>query len=412
MARDQKRVLIVGGGFGGMTAALFFKKHRFPELKITLVSDKVHFEYQPALYRVVAGRSPAGACIPLREIFGGKDIELVADTIINIDVAGRQAHGSSGGRYQFDYLLLAVGSETAYFDIPGLKEFSFGFKSIQEALRLKNHLHQSFKACALAPDDKDDDLCRAHLVVVGAGASGVEIAGELASYMQELAREHGVDPSLVTIDLIEAAPRILPMLTESVSRRVEARLRALGINIFTNRALLKEDVESIQLKGMDIKSDTIIWTAGIRPHTLYQKVKAFSFDKKGRVLVDDYLRARGLPNIFVAGDGASTEHSGMAQTALGEGRMAAENILRAIRSEQMEKYRPRKPYYSLPIGPYWAATIMGPITFYGKIGWLLRQAADLRFFLSILPFSRAWDVFRGSKTICEACKICMVNNNS
>lgn len=405
--KNQKKVLIVGAGFGGIAAALVFKKHKLPDFKVTLVSDKPHFEYQPGLYRVVTGRSPMGACIPVREILSGKEVEFTVDTIVDVDLDAKIAYGSSGSRYSFDYLLLAVGSETSYFDIPGLKEFSYGFKSIQEALRLKDHLHKSFKACALVQDDKDEDLCRAHFIIVGAGASGVEIAGELASYGKELAREHGIDPALITIDLIEAAARILPMLPGKVSQKIEKRLRTLGVNVFTNRALIKEEVGGIQLKGMTMKSETIIWTAGVKPNSLYQKIKGLSFDKKGKAVVDEYLQPKGLKNIFIFGDGASTEFSGMAQTAIREGKLAADNILRSARGARARSYVPRKPYHSLPVGSGWAATIAGPMTFYGRLGWFLRKAADLRFFFSILPWSKAWGVFGGAKTLCGACEICL-----
>jgi len=124
----EKRVVIVGGGFGGISAALELEKKRIPNLKIVLVSDRSHFEYTPALYRVVTGRSPLEVCIPLREIFEGKEVEVLEDTIIEADLDNKTLKGKSESNYSFDFLVLALGSETAYFNIPGLKELSFNFK--------------------------------------------------------------------------------------------------------------------------------------------------------------------------------------------------------------------------------------------------------------------------------------------
>ena len=404
---DTQRILIIGGGFGGVSSALALERKRLPRTEITVVSDKSHFEYQPALWRAVTGKSPREVCIPLQEVFRDKKINFVRDAIEDIDIHRKIAQGSSGSQYHFDYALLALGSETAYFDIAGLKEFSFGFKSITEALRLKRHIHHLFETCSISLQDQEEDLCRMHFVVVGSGASGVEFAGGLAVYAKTLAKHHGVDDKLITIDLIEAAPRILPMFAENVSLRVSTRLRRLGINIFTNRPMEKESLEEVKVRGVAIKTETVIWTAGTKPNSLYQKINGLNFDKKGRVMVDEYLQTEGFPHIFVVGDGASTKYSGMAQTAIHDGQTVAANIGRSLRGKDLAPYRPKKPYYAIPVGPGWAAAAIGPITLYGIAGWLVRRIADFRFFSSILPFRKAVAVFREGKTLCEACEICM-----
>lgn len=231
MPAGTKNIIIVGGGFGGIRAALDLARAKLPGVKVVLVSDKPHFEYQPALYRVMTGKSPLEVCVPLQEIFDGTGVSVVRDTILGVNLRERTLMGSSGSRYQFDFLVLALGSEAVFFGIPGLKEFSLGFKSIAEALRLKKHLHEIFESCKKgSPDEK---VCAAHILVIGAGASGVEAAGELAAYSRELAKKHDLDPGLVAICLIEAAPRILPAAAESVASEVHDRLRALDVNIFT-----------------------------------------------------------------------------------------------------------------------------------------------------------------------------------
>lgn len=398
----EKITLIIGAGFGGLAAALALAKKKLSGLKIRLVSDKPHFEYHPSLYRVVTGRSPLEVCVPIAEVLDKTEVEFVIDAIVEVDCRERIAFGRSGSRYRFDYLVLALGSETVYFDIPGLKRFSFGFKSINEAIRLKEHLHQLFQNAAAAPAA----ILKPQLVIIGAGPSGVELAGELAVYAQKLARQHSLAPAGINIDLFEAAPRILPSLPAGVSRRVEKRLRSLGVNIFVNRPILGEKSDEVSLRGITVQTGTVIWTSGVKPNSLYQKIAGLVLDQKGRVVIDDYLQARGREGIFAVGDGAATAYTGMAQTAINDGSLAAENISRLFAGRSLIKYQPRKPYYSLPVGPVWAATLLGPVMICGWPGWILRRFADLRFFLSILPPTKALTAFQSGKTLCEYCSVC------
>ena len=405
MSGDEQ-VLIVGGGFGGISTALNLGKARFRNVKITLISDKSHFEYHSALYRVVTGRSPLEVCIPIRDIFDVKNVEVLEDTIMGMNIKEKKLEGKSGSKYSFDFLVLALGSETAYFNIPGLKQLSFGFKSISEALALKKHLHELFKTCAVSQTDQEEDVCRAHFVIVGAGASGVELAGELAIYAKKLAKQHKVNPSLVTIDLIEAASRVLPIVPEDVSEKAARRLRSLGINIFLNRMVVKEEIEKVFLKDMEIGTKTVIWTAGAKPNHLYSQIEGLELDNKGRVIVDEFLQAENNPHIFVIGDAAATTYVGMAQTAIRDGAFVAETIARKIQNRPLEPYQPRRPIYVIPVGPGWAAALIGNWRFYGQIGWWLRRLADFKYFLSILTFKKALLAFQNGKALCESCNIC------
>ena len=400
---NEKNILIIGGVFGGVACALALARHNHIPAKITLVSDKPHLEYTPALYRVVAGRSPLEVCIPLSEIFSGQNVVCITDTIKNIDLLGKKAIGSSGNFYQFDYVVIALGSQTTYFNLPGLDTFSFGFKSITEALRLNTHIHKLFANYKASQPNADTKM---HFVIVGAGASGIELSGELAGYTKKLAKKHKIPSTIITIDLIEAAAHILPSFPEIFTSKIEKRLRKLRVNIFTNRQLEKEEVEKVYLKGMTVKTDTVIWTAGIEPNALYSKILGLSFDKKGKILTDEYLRAGNSDSVFIVGDGASTRYSGMAQTAIYEGKLTARNIVNGLNAKPLSIYKPKQPYYSFPIGPFWAATLIGPIAIYGRIGWLLRKMADLRYFFSILSVKKAIIVFRSGKSLCNNCKIC------
>lgn len=401
------KILIVGGGFGGIRVALDLDAQRLPNTTITLVSNKTHFEYHAALYRVVTGRSPLEVCIPIEEMIKGTRVQFIHDTVTTVTPTESTLHGSSGSTYAFDTLILALGSETMYFDIPGLKDHSFGFTSISEALRLKRHLHEQLLACKISPTDKDDDVCRTHIVIIGAGASGTELAGELASYTRQMSRKHSIDPSLITIDLIEAAPRILPLMPEDMSERVLHRLRHLGVNIFLNRTVVKEEVEGVYLRDMQMKTKTVIWTAGAKPAHLYGTIPGLEYDKKGRVVVNEFLQAKGFPSIYVIGDGASTQYTGMAQTALHDASSISAVIAALMRGAHPPSYQPKKPFYAIPVGPGWAAVLMFNLKLYGRIGWWLRRIADLRFFLSVLSPTQALRAFQNGKTLCSTCAICL-----
>lgn len=395
MADNIKKIIIVGGGFGGVQCALDLAKKKIPNAKIILISNKNYFEYTASLYRVVTGRSPMGAGVPLRDIFQNKNVEVLTDTITKVDLKEKGLEGISGSNYSFDFLVLALGGQTAYFNIPGLKELSLGFKTINESLRLKKHLHGLFAESSLI-----------HIVVVGGGASGTEIAGELAAYTKKLAKKHKISPSLITIDLIEAASRLVPSFPEDFSERVKKRLHNLGVNIFLNRALVKEEIGEISLKDMEMRTKTVIWTAGIRADHLYSEIQGFILDKNGRVEVDEFLQAKGFWNIFVIGDAAITPYCGMAQTAVREGSHAAEVITSKIAGRKLPLYQPKKPSYALPVGSGWAAVLLGRIKIYGRIGWWLRRLADFHYFLSILPLRKAFSVFLSGRNLCESCSIC------
>ncbi len=204
-------ILIVGAGFGGLAAARALSRAGHKEATITLVSEKPHFEYYPALYRVVTGTSPLQVCIPISDVLHGTSVEFVVDKIATIDPSQRMLRGTSGSMYVYDELILALGSETTYLNIPGLEKFSFGFKSITEALRLKRHLHELFVACT-GVRERDTKKKLLHFVVVGGGSSGVELAGELAVYAKKLAKEH----DFVTIDATKTVDDIQENIREKV----------------------------------------------------------------------------------------------------------------------------------------------------------------------------------------------------
>jgi NADH dehydrogenase len=404
LPNQQHTVCIVGGGFGGVRCALDLAKAHNPALRIVLVSDQPDFQYYAALYRLVVGGDPSAVCVPLKELLSAKGVEIIIDAITAIDPSLHTLSGRGGAQYTYDTLVLAVGSETAYFGIPGMKESSFSMKSATEALALKEHLHETMsKAVGLPPEEQ---VKAAHIVVIGGGPTGIELASEMGAYTREIAQRHGMDPSLVTVSLIEAMPRVLPALPENVSRRVEERLRELGVNVFLHRSVVSAKPHSIVLKDMELQSYTIIWTAGVKANGLLATIPGIEVDKKGRVIVDEHLRAKGVDHIFVMGDGAATQYTGMAQTAVQDGTHVSRSILQHLEGKAEQVFSTHKPAFAIPVGKYWAATLYGPITAFGWFGWILRRAADTRAFLTMLPPLRVARLLLKSTKKLESCPQC------
>lgn len=402
----EKRVLIIGGGYAGIRTALELSKRRIPGLKITLISAKPHFEYFPTLYRVVAGYSALQVCVPLFEIFKGTDVDVVEDYVARINLEHKQAFGGILSPYEYDYLVLALGAETSYFNIPGLPELSFGFKSIPEALKLRQHLHATLEP--LAPEaGQEEKVIAAHFMIVGGGPTGTELAGELVQYGKKIAlQEHG-NPALVTVDLIESGARLVQTLPEDVSKAIEDRLRFLGVNIFTGRTVTKQEIDELSTKDSTIRTKTVIWTAGVRTNRLIAQIEGLELDKRGRVVVDEHLRAKGHKGVYVAGDSAATQYGGMAQTADFDGYYLGRVIAEEAQGiAKHAPYVPHKPIYAIPVGPNWAAVLWGNVRIFGFFGSVLRRLADLRYFMSILPLTKALAAASRHDVISEECPVC------
>lgn len=391
--KKKQRIIIVGGGFGGIETALGLK-HLGKQAEILLISDKTYFEYYPALYKVVTGTMPTEVAVPLDLIFDKTAIRIEQDKITKFLPDEKKIIGESGTTYDYDHLVLAIGSQTNYFNIPGLGELSLGFKSVHEALRLKNHFYDLF---VQGKGFKDELVALLHIVIVGAGPSGVELAGDLKVYLQELALKYNVDPSLVTIDLIESNPRVLPVLPEKVSKQAEARLRKLGINIFTNRTLMEKDITDVHLRDMQMKTQTVIWTAGTKINELFASIPGAEFSIKKRVLVDEFLRMKGRNDFYIIGDGADTPFSGLAQTAIHNARYLAKALSRVVNGKKPKPYKPHKGGYIIPIGSRWAILVVKWFRMYGIIPWLIRTVVDLRYYAHILSWSRVWYILREGK---------------
>ncbi len=414
---SRARVVVVGSGFAGIELIKTLQESHTP-VEIVLVTKKPLFEYYPALYKLVTGALPIEVSVPLDVIFPQKNtakkfqiieaeytgVDQTRQVIMTKDAAGMTSE------VKYDYLVLALGSETNFFNIKGLPELSYSFKSVSAALKLKAHFCELF---AHAKDlTKDELVSMLHVLIVGGGPSGVELAGDLRSYLTRVATDFNVDPSLVTIDLIEANNRVLPTLPPKVSEKAEARLRKMGVNIFVNRALASQEVEEVILKDMSMSSHTVVWTAGTRINTAYTTIPGATFDERKRVVVSSDLSLPSDNHIFIAGDGAATMYSGLAQTAITHGAFIARVIHRLIKGKKTPIYIPERPTFVIPIGVNWAIVNYKNFVMTGWIPWILRSMIDFRYFTHIVPLRHVFAVFQKGKKYRKIKGGCALDNGS
>jgi NADH dehydrogenase len=376
------QITIVGGGFGGVKAALTLAKKK--NAHITLITDKPDFQYYPALYGTATGKSHLQSWIPLGEIFANHDnIDVIIDAAVSLDKANKTITTASGAVHSYHKLILALGSVTTYFGIPGLDNYAYGIKSHDEIVRLKQHLHEEFS--------KVDGVDK-NFLIVGAGPTGVELASALGTYLKHLKKRSGKHQPRVTISIIEANPRVLPRMSEKASALVAERLKKLHVHVELGKKVEEETVDSLIVSGKPIKSHTVIWTSGVANNPFFKaNAEQFKLSPNGKVIVDAHLRSGH--DVYVIGDNAFTQWSGLAQTALRDGIFVADHIL----GKSTKKYVAKLPPVVVPVGEDWAIFEYKKLRFGGKIGAYIRSAADFVGYSDILPFGQALGVWRAQK---------------
>lgn len=378
-------ITIIGGGFGGVKAALELAKDA--NNHITLITDKPDFQYYPALYSSATGHSHKESWAPLGEIFGDiENVHVFIDSITGINHKNKSLKGASDAVYYYETLIIAIGVVTTYFNIPGLETYTYGIKSHEEIQRLKQRLFI---------DIAEKGRLDKNYVVIGAGPTGVELAAALGTYIERLCRRYDVRHHSLRVRLIEAAPRVLPRSSEITSHRVEKRLKDLGVRVETNKRVESENAKELIVSGKPIESHTVIWTSGVANNPLFAAhPEIFTLAKNGRVVVDEHMMAHD--SIYVIGDNAATQYTGLAQTALHDALFVAADISRTIKGKKRKAYKAVLPPSVVPVGKDWAALEWKFIRIYGYLGSLIRRAADWIGYNDILPLGMSLGAWRAA----------------
>lgn len=392
MTQAKTHVLIVGGGFGGVKTALELSGNE--HYTVTLLSNTPYFRFFPSLYHTATGGAIAESSIPLTTIFEGKGIDVALGTAEKLDREKKTITTTEGKHYSYDTLILALGSVPNYFGIQGIAEFSYSIKTPEEAKRFKAHLHQQLT------DAREPDL---NYVIVGGGPTGIELAGSLPEYLKTVMKLHGIRHRAIHVDLVEAAPKLVPRMPKSMSRAIARRLRSVGVTLYLGKAVQGETADNLMVDGKPLQSHTVVWSAGIANHPFFA-VNGFKLNERHKVVVDSYLQAE--PDIYVLGDNADTQYGGMAQTALYDGTFVGQNLRRYAKGHLMKQYQPKVPIYVIPVGPHWSSVLWGKWQTNGFLGWVLRSLADLRAFHDYEPWQKAGKQWLTEFEAEEDCPIC------
>lgn len=391
---EKLKILIVGGGFGGIKTALNLGSN--PNVDVTVVSDRDVFMYYPTLYKTITGSPSNLSRMNIQEIIKShENIKFIKGTAVSINKKHKTLKLETGDKIEYDKIILALGTKTNYFNIPGLKEYSYGLKTPDEADELKMHLHNQLT------DKRMPDL---NYVVIGGGPTGIELASALPEYLKTIMVKHGVKNRKVHVDLVEAMPRLMPKMPKSVSYALAKRLHKLGIKLYLKTPVQAETANTLVMAGKEIRSHTVIWTAGVANNPFFAN-NHFTLSQNGKVLVDKYMQS--WPDVFVIGDSADTPYSGMAQTALREANLVSDNIIRELEGKKLRSYKPKQPICIIPVGKAWAAMKWGKIELYGKIAWWLRKVADMRGFSEFEPWWKATDRLMDDNDSEESCVHCV-----
>src|SRR6202166_3052526 len=386
MARS--RVVIVGAGFGGLAAAKALGK---TPAEIILVDRTNHHLFQPLLYQVATSvLSASQIATPIRGIFRKQENAIVIlGEVTGVDKDQKRVFVSDADRQNvpisYDYLILATGSTHSYFGHNEFEQFAPGLKSLADAEAARNKILQAFEL-AEAEDDPERHRDLLTFVLVGAGPTGVEMAGALAvlvptSLKSEFRR---IDPASARIVLVDMAPRVLGSFSEDLSKAAKARLEKLGVEVRLGHSVDQIDANGIMVAGERIASKTVIWTAGVAPSPAGKWLNVET-DRAGRVRVQPNLSVPGHPEIFVVGDTASLDENGkplpgVAQVALQQGRYAGKLIHgRIVGSPPPRAFSYFDKGSMAVVGKGFAVLQSGKVQISGLGAWLAWAAVHLQF---------------------------------
>ena len=303
-----KKVVILGGGFGGVTAAKAFKGTDF---EVTLIDKTNHNLFLPVLYQVAAAAmSPGDIAIPIRHLLKKvKNCKVVLGEVTNIDVEKKQVH-TDEYTFDYDYLIVSIGSRASYFGHDEWAEYAPGLKTLSDALTIREKMLNSFEKAEMTDDPKEQAKLLT-FVVVGGGPAGVETAGALAEISKRMLKDdfRNIDPKVARVILVEALDKILPAFSPDMSKRAIRDLKKIGVEVRLNTMVISIDEKGVHTKDEVIETRNIVWGAGVQGHEVIKTMNTET-DRGGRVLVENDWSIKGHPEVFVIGDAAAFMRDG------------------------------------------------------------------------------------------------------
>lgn len=367
-----KEIVVLGAGFAGVLTAKKLAKRlkKQPDVKITLIDKHPYHTMLTQIQEVAASRVDEDSVrLSLKRIFAGRRVDVKLDTITSVDYENKTLTGEVG-RYRYDYLVLATGSKPIYYGIPGADSFAYSLWSFEDAIKLKNHVIDMFKEAAAEPDIEKKRQ-KLTFYIVGAGFTGVEMTGELAEWVPVLCDEFEIDRSLVQVVDIDMLDRVVPTFPPKLSAKAERRLHKMGVTVTlgANITSIGEDYIEYRIGDNTVrtKTNTVVWTAGVTSSDIAEKSTALKQAKRGRIQTDDFLRAAGRTDVYVAGDnifytpeGSNAPVPQMVENAESSAETVAHNIVAEItEAGGPEKYAPKFHGAMLSIGGRYGVAYVG-----------------------------------------------------
>jgi NADH dehydrogenase len=393
MEPQRKRVVIVGGGFGGLYAA---KALAGKPVEVTLVDRKNHHTFQPLLYQVAtAVLSPGEIAAPLRRILRrSRNTEVILGEVTGFDTAARKVRLAHGPEIDYDYLIVAAGARHAYFGHDDWAADAPGLKTIEDALEIRRRVLLAFELAEREAylTGKKEPL---RFAVVGGGPTGVELAGAIADIARRaMATDFkAIDTAAAQVTIFEGAARVLGAYPEDLSHKAEKQLKELGVELRLNSIVSGIEAGRIKVGDEWIPANVILWATGVAASPL-GKLLGAPTDRAGRVLVAPDLSLPGTPEIFVIGDLAALKDTsgkevpGLGAAATQEGSAAGANILRDLRGEPRVPFKYRDKGTMATVGRNRAVAEIGRWHVSGIVAWLLWALVHV--FLLIGFRNRLW----------------------
>lgn len=381
----KKKIVIIGAGFGGLTAA---KNLAETDFEITLIDKTNHHLFQPLLYQVAtAALSPTDIAVPIRSLLSDyKNIKVILDEVISID-KNNHIVKLRNSQLEFDYLIVAVGARHSYFGKNEWEKIAPGLKTLTDALVIREKI---IEALELAEKETNHDLMKKYLtfVIVGGGPTGVELAGAIAEIAKEtMIKDYkNFKPEDTKVILIEAADRVLPSFDRKLSEQAKEDLEKMGVEVKLNTKVENISEDGVLTNQGFIKSKTIIWAAGNQASPLLSSLNVET-DRAGRVIVNKDCSIPGNPEIFVIGDAAHFEEEngkvlpGVAQVAIQQGRFVAEVIKNEIPTEKRPVFKYKDKGTMATIGKAKAVAEIKGLKLSGVIAWLAWSIVHIFFLI-------------------------------
>jgi NADH:ubiquinone reductase (H+-translocating) len=377
---EPKRIVIVGGGFAGLAAAHAL---RHADAEIVLIDRRNHHIFQPLLYQVAtAVLSPAEIAAPIRQLeVKQRNLNVLLAEVTSVDLASRTVDASLPGagvrKVSFDYLVVATGMRPSYFGHDDFARYAPGLKSLNDAETIRAKILGAFEL-AEATEDESERARQMTFVLVGAGATGVELAASLAEMVTVTLRRNfrRIDPAKSTIILLDGAKRVLPTFAEYLSRKVSKRLKKLGVQVLTDVRVETVDAQGVVAGGRRIPSATVLWTAGVAASPI-PKMLGTKTDRVGRALVGPALNIVEAPGVFVVGDAALIMQNGhpvpgVAQAAIQEGRYVGRLIAKELKGRKVKRpFRYFDKGSMAVVGKNYAVLERGWLRTSGFLTWLV-----------------------------------------